>query len=91
MKKLGTLYRQYINIAQRYNLPIMLMIPTRKVNGEALKKSIYCNGDVIEDCCEFLMDNYLMEHLFQMRYVLLTEMWPLPPYAIWQTVYIRQT
>ena len=54
--KLGTLYRQYINIAQRYNQPIMLMTPTRKVNAETLKKSIYCKRKVIKDCCEFLMD-----------------------------------
>ncbi|MDP4184920.1 MAG: hypothetical protein Q8862_07135 [Bacteroidota bacterium] len=36
---LAMLYKQYIDIAQKYSLLIMLMTPTRKVNFDSLKKS----------------------------------------------------
>ena len=36
---LELLYRQYIDIGKKYNLPVMIMTPTRKVNFESIKKS----------------------------------------------------
>jgi len=38
-KELGMIYRQYIDIAQKYNRLIMLTTPTRKVNAESQEKS----------------------------------------------------
>lgn len=55
-KELGALYRQYIDIARQYSLPIMLMTPTRRVNAETLEKSGYRDRDVITDCCGFLRE-----------------------------------
>jgi S-methylmethionine-dependent homocysteine/selenocysteine methylase len=51
---LELLYRQYIEIGIRYDLPIMMMTPTRKVNFESLKNSQYSNRNVIADSCTFL-------------------------------------
>lgn len=51
---LKMLYRQYIEIGIRYNLPIMIMTPTRKVNFESLKNSQYSNRNIIADSCSFL-------------------------------------
>jgi S-methylmethionine-dependent homocysteine/selenocysteine methylase len=53
-KDLSKIYRQYIDIAQRYNHPIMLLTPTRKVTAETLEKSVYHESNVIADCCLFL-------------------------------------
>lgn len=51
---LESLYRQYISIGQKYDLPIMIMTPTRKVNVESLKRS-QCNGkNLLADSCTFL-------------------------------------
>lgn len=51
---LATLYKQYVEIAQNHQIPIMLMTPTRKVNLESVKKSAYREREVIPDCCTFL-------------------------------------
>lgn len=66
---LATLYRQYIEIASSYHIPIMLMTPTRRVNRETLKRSAYAAKDVIPDCCAFLhriREHYheFSEHIF---------------------------
>lgn len=34
---LEILYRQYIDIGLKYNIPIMITTPTRKVNSESMK------------------------------------------------------
>ena len=51
---LASLYKQYIEIARQYDLPIMLMTPTRRVNVESLKLSKYNGRDVITDSCSYL-------------------------------------
>jgi len=51
---LELLYRQYINIGKKYNLPIMIMTPTRKVNFEAINKSNFRNKDILSDSCTYL-------------------------------------
>lgn len=53
-KILEILYRQYIDIGQKHNLPIMLMTPTRKVNFESIKKSKFQGKNIIADTCSFL-------------------------------------
>ena len=51
---LESLYRQYIEIGQKFNLPIMIMTPTRKVNFESLKNSQFRDKNLIGDSCTFL-------------------------------------
>lgn len=51
---LEMIYRQYIDIAQLYNLPIMLMTPTRKVNKQSVQKSEFNNKNLIHDSVIFL-------------------------------------
>lgn len=51
---LETLYRQYINIGQKFDLPIMIMTPTRKVNIESLKSSPFNGKNLFDDSCTFL-------------------------------------
>lgn len=53
---LAKLYKQYILIAQEYDIPIMLMTPTRKVNSETVKYSGFNNRDLITDSCSFLKE-----------------------------------
>lgn len=53
---LTILYRQYIAVAQKYDLPIMLMTPTRKVNFETIKQSTYADRNLIADSCSYLID-----------------------------------
>jgi len=48
------LYNQYIDIGRKYNLPIMMMTPTRKVNYESIRKSKFPDRDIISDTCLFL-------------------------------------
>ena len=57
-KILETLYKQYINIGHKHNLPIMIMTPTRKVNFESTAKS----KNIISDSCAFL--NNIKENYF---------------------------
>jgi len=51
---LETIYRQYINIGKKYDLPIMIMTPTRRVNIESINKSNFSGRQVIADSCHFL-------------------------------------
>ncbi|NPE30105.1 homocysteine S-methyltransferase family protein [Methanococcoides sp. SA1] len=51
---LEQLYRQYIDIAVKYDLPIMIMTPTRRVNVESVKKSKYSDQNIISDSSDFL-------------------------------------
>lgn len=53
-ESLESLYRQYIDIGQEYNLPIMIMTPTRKVNFESLKSSQFNGKNLFDDSCAFL-------------------------------------
>ncbi len=51
---LELLYRQYINIGQMSNLPIMIMTPTRKANHDSIEKSYFQNQNILSDACVFL-------------------------------------
>lgn len=51
---LSILYKQYIEIAEEYDIPIMIMTPTRKVNFETIEQSIYSGRDIINDSCVYL-------------------------------------
>lgn len=51
---LSMLYRQYIGIAQKNDIPIMLMTPTRRVNVETINTSKYAGKNIISDACTFL-------------------------------------
>ena len=51
---LELLYRQYINIGEKYNLPVMIMTPTRKVNFKSLNNSKFKNKNLLSDACIFL-------------------------------------
>jgi len=51
---LAKLYKQYIAIAQKHSLPIMLMTPTRKVNAESIKQSDFMDRQLIVDACAFM-------------------------------------
>jgi len=51
---LGGLYRQYIAIARRFELPILVMTPTRRVNKLTLARSAYRERNLIPDSVAFL-------------------------------------
>ena len=51
---LSILYKQYIEIAEEYDIPIMIMTPTRRVNFETIEQSIYSGRDIINDSCVYL-------------------------------------
>jgi len=51
---LETLYRQYIDVGKKFNLPVMIMTPTRRVNFESVEKSQFKNENIIHDSCIFL-------------------------------------
>lgn len=51
---LSILYKQYIEIAKKYDIPIMIMTPTRKVNFETVGQSMYSDRDIINDSCAYL-------------------------------------
>lgn len=53
-ESLELLYRQYIQIGQKFDLPIMVMTPTRKVNSESLKLSQFNGKNIFDDSCTFL-------------------------------------
>ncbi len=53
-ESLESLYRQYIEIGLKYDLPIMIMTPTRKVNFESLKSSQFDGKNLFDDSCTFL-------------------------------------
>jgi S-methylmethionine-dependent homocysteine/selenocysteine methylase len=48
------LYRQYIDIGHKYNLPMMVMTPTRKVNFDSAENSAFLGKEIIKDACLFL-------------------------------------
>lgn len=54
--KLEFLYRQYADIAVKYNIPIMLMTPTRRVNVDSVRNSKYELKSLLSDSCSFLKD-----------------------------------
>ncbi len=53
-ENLELFYRQYITIAQKQNLPIMLMTPTRKVNAASIQSTPFQEKNLISDACTFL-------------------------------------
>lgn len=50
---LSLIYKQYIDIAQSYNVPIMIMTPTRRATTERIKHSAYHSKNIIQDCVKF--------------------------------------
>jgi len=53
---LKRIYKQYIDIAVKYHLPIMIMTPTRRANKERISRSIYCDKDIIGDNVGYLSE-----------------------------------
>jgi S-methylmethionine-dependent homocysteine/selenocysteine methylase len=53
---LTKLYKQYIDIGRKYNIPIMITTPTRRVNKESVMKSDFFNKDIIPDTISFLAE-----------------------------------
>lgn len=51
---LELLYRQYIDVGRAYDLPVMIMTPTRKVNQESKKRSAFRDKDLVTDSCNLL-------------------------------------
>ncbi|MBC8063182.1 MAG: homocysteine S-methyltransferase family protein [Clostridiaceae bacterium] len=56
IETLSLIYKQYIDIANAYNVPMMIMTPTRRANIDRIKCSQYRSKDVIQDCVKFLED-----------------------------------
>lgn len=48
------IYRQYMDIGQKSNLPIMLMTSTRRSHEESIGKSKYKDKSILADNCRFL-------------------------------------
>lgn len=53
---LETIYGQYLQIAQEYAMPIILMTNTRRVNQNTLRESVYRDKNVISDYAQFLRE-----------------------------------
>ena len=53
---LAGIYKQYIDIATRHQLPLMLMTPTRRANTERISGSVYRNRDILRDNVAFLSE-----------------------------------
>lgn len=51
---LEKLYRQYIEIGRKHDLPVMVMTPTRKVNVESLGRSEFHHRNILSDAVTFL-------------------------------------
>lgn len=51
---LESLYRQYIEVGMKHQLPLMLMTPTRKLNTESHQRSILNKHDIVSDSFTFL-------------------------------------
>ncbi len=51
---LESFYRQYLNIASDYDLPILVMTPTTRMSTEIQKKSKFGHLNMVSDACEFL-------------------------------------
>lgn len=48
------IYKQYMDIAESFRLPIMIMTPTRRVNSERVSRSVYHDKNIIADNVAFL-------------------------------------
>lgn len=48
------LYRQYISIGQKHDLPVMIMTPTRKVNEESAGRSAFRYQKILQDASRLL-------------------------------------
>lgn len=53
---LSTIYRQYLQIAQDFNLPILLMTNTRRANIERVKRSKFRDMNIMADYASFLFE-----------------------------------
>lgn len=65
-KALHTIWKEYIDIAKRYNLPFMATTPTRRANCERIANSIY-QPEIIQDNVDFLKeirDKSYIENMF---------------------------
>ncbi|WP_321436957.1 homocysteine S-methyltransferase family protein [uncultured Bacteroides sp.] len=51
---LADIYKQYLDVAEAFQLPIMLMTPTRRVNNERVARSVYKDKNIIADNVAFL-------------------------------------
>lgn len=51
---LGRLYDEYVAIAELYDLPLLIMTPTRKVNVESVKRCKYSDRNIAKDSVIFL-------------------------------------
>lgn len=54
-EKLLSLFTQYINIAEKYELPIMITTPTRRANKERVLSSKFKNNNVMKDNVDNLL------------------------------------
>ncbi|MFW9989471.1 MAG: homocysteine S-methyltransferase family protein [Candidatus Odinarchaeota archaeon] len=60
-KILDKIYNQYISVAYKYNLPILILAPTWRANQERLELAGFKDKKVNIDCVKFLLnirDNY---------------------------------
>lgn len=55
-KALETIYRQYLQVAEDFSLPILLMTNTRRANRERMERSAFAGRDVMHDYMDFLRD-----------------------------------
>lgn len=51
---LECLYRQYLDIGKEFDLPVMIMTPTRKINTESVESSQFKGKPLLKDSCHFL-------------------------------------
>lgn len=51
---LKKIYKEYIDVAVKFGLPILVFTPTWKVNSESCKKNEKVLALTIKDCCEFM-------------------------------------
>jgi len=52
---LKNIYRQYLDIACKYSLPILIFTPTWRANYERIQLSLFNNERINEDCFRFLL------------------------------------
>ncbi|MDD7793908.1 homocysteine S-methyltransferase family protein [Clostridium sp. 'White wine YQ'] len=53
---LRNIYMEYIETSEKYDLPIMIMTPTRRANKTKISNSSYNNKNIIKDNVDFLKD-----------------------------------
>lgn len=51
---LASIYREYIETAKPFDLPIVILTPTWRASGERLERAGFLGKDVNRDCFEFL-------------------------------------